>query len=255
MHVPLQLAPQAPQFVLLVWVLTSQPSAGLLLQSAKPVLQVNPHAPLVQVAVALAGAGHALLHAPQWLGVERVSTSQPSAGLLLQSPKPVLQAEPQAPPVQVAVALARTGQALPQRPQWFVSVAGRTSQPLPAWRSQSAEPAAQRYPQVPAAQTGAALVRAGQVTPHMPQFDGSMLVGTHALLHRVCWAGQLGTQAPLVHTCPLGQAALHAPQWARSVWVSRQVPPQLVSPAPHEVTHMPAEHTCPAPHAMPQAPQ
>jgi len=242
-QVPLQVAPQAPQFALLVWVLTSHPSTGLLLQSAKPVAQVIPQAPLTQVGVEFARVGHALPQAPQALTLLRVSTSQPSAELLLQFAKPVEQLKPQAPPAHVDAALARAGHAAPQRPQWLVSVARVDSQPLFACRSQSAVPAAHTKLHVPAAHTAVAEARAGQETPQVPQFEGSTEVRVQAPPQRVCCEGQLGAQAPLVHTCPEGHAALHPPQWARSVCVSRQVPPQLESPAPQEVTHVPAEQT------------
>lgn len=79
--------PHMPQFVALFVVFSSQPSAGLLLQSAKPGSHDPiPHALPVQVADALAGTGHALPQAPQWDVFDCVSTSHPSAAFKLQSP-------------------------------------------------------------------------------------------------------------------------------------------------------------------------
>ena len=42
----------------------SQPSTAFLLQSAKPALQTNAHAPAVQLGVAFAGVGHTAQDAP-----------------------------------------------------------------------------------------------------------------------------------------------------------------------------------------------
>ena len=47
----------------------------------------------------------------------------------------------------------------------------------------------------------------------------------------------------------------HAPQFALSLAMSRQVPPQSVRPAPHETRHDPALHTVPAAQTRPQVPQ
>jgi hypothetical protein len=109
-------------------------------QSPKPVAHVSPHAPAAHVAVALAPAGHALLQRPQCAVLVCVLASQPLVASPSQLAKPVVQVEPHAPAVHVAVALARAGQATPQRPQLATSVASVTSQPLSARRSQSATP-------------------------------------------------------------------------------------------------------------------
>jgi hypothetical protein len=52
-----------------------------------------------------------------------------------QSPKPVLQAKPQVPAVQVALALGAAAQARPHMPQ-LVTVVRAVSQPFPAMPSQ-----------------------------------------------------------------------------------------------------------------------
>jgi hypothetical protein len=81
----LQTLPQAPQ-------LFGSRASGVHvpLQFVNPELQVQPQAPLLQAAVALGGAGHALPQAPQLLIVLR-SVSQPSLASPLQSAKPALQ--------------------------------------------------------------------------------------------------------------------------------------------------------------------
>ena len=60
---------------------------------------------------------------------------------------------------------------------------------------------------------------------------------------------------PPEQICPAAQARPHMPQWPLSVARSRQVPEQLVVPAPQETTQAPMEQTWPAAQAVPQAPQ
>jgi hypothetical protein len=79
--------PQAPQLVGDERRSTSQPFAAMPSQSAKPSAQVMPHTPAAHDAVALAREGQAFPHAPQWAMAARVSTSQPSEALPLQSRK------------------------------------------------------------------------------------------------------------------------------------------------------------------------
>jgi hypothetical protein len=57
--------------------LISQPLAGFLSQSAKPALHVKLHCEPVQVATALGRAGQTVPHAPQLLGLLRVSVHWP----------------------------------------------------------------------------------------------------------------------------------------------------------------------------------
>src|SRR4051794_15577519 len=87
-----QLLLHAPQLVVVLVVLISQPSCWKPLQSANPVL----HLTMVQVRAAQPdvplAAKHCLLHEPQLLTSESMWVSQPSAGWPLQSAHPGLQA-------------------------------------------------------------------------------------------------------------------------------------------------------------------
>jgi hypothetical protein len=80
--------PQAPQLFTSLWVLTSQPSTSMLLQFAKPPLQVKVHVLLAHTVAALARVGQALLQAPQLVVLLVVFTSQPLPPLASQSAKP-----------------------------------------------------------------------------------------------------------------------------------------------------------------------
>ncbi len=95
----------------------SQPFAALPSQLPRPALQVNPQTDAVHVALAPVGAAQARPHIPQLPRLVRVSTSQPSEGLPLQSAKPVRHVNPQMPVLHVAVALAGAVQARPHIPQ------------------------------------------------------------------------------------------------------------------------------------------
>jgi hypothetical protein len=63
----------------------SQPFAGFMSQSPKPLLQTSSHMPATQLALALSPP-HTIPHAPQFVGSVCVEDSQPSAGLPLQFP-------------------------------------------------------------------------------------------------------------------------------------------------------------------------
>jgi hypothetical protein len=124
MHVPethvcpdAQARPHAPQWAVLVWMLTSQPSPAIALQLPKPAAHASPQAPLVQVAVALGPVGHASPQRPQLEVLLVTLTSQPSAAVPLQLPKPVEHAAtPHVPERQKAMALG-SEHAVPQPPQ------------------------------------------------------------------------------------------------------------------------------------------
>ena len=114
--------PHVPQ--LLTLFATQAPPQGM-----KPALQTKPQVPLVQVAEPFAGVEQTWPHAPQLAVVCRL-VSQPFAARPSQLPKPALQTKPQVPLVQVAVACAGAGQALPQPPQLAVLVC-RSAQVVP----------------------------------------------------------------------------------------------------------------------------
>jgi hypothetical protein len=158
-----------PQWVSELRVSTSQPLVASPSQSAKPVM----HDPTVQLpavheGVAL-GVEHALLHAPQCAVLVPRLTSQPSVAVVLQSAKPMLHANAQAPSVQELVALARAGQAEPHAPQCSTLVRVLTSQPLVAFMSQSPKGAMQLpMPQPPRIQAGTAFSPIHRV-PQLPQ--------------------------------------------------------------------------------------
>lgn len=106
---PGQTFPHAPQLLLLVSLLTSQPSATTPLQFSKFALQLAiPHVELTQKLVAFATAGHAL-QLPQWAGSNRGSTQMPlhamigARQLVWQLPDvhtvPAPQAMPALPPI------------------------------------------------------------------------------------------------------------------------------------------------------------
>jgi hypothetical protein len=121
--------PHAPQLLVLVMVLVSQPSAALLLQSAQPALHDPiPHTPPIHAATPLAIGAHIWPHEPQLLTVVNTLTSQPSAMIPLQSAKPTLQVILQTPLTQKATAFGNE-HTLPQDPQLFTSVLTFTSHP------------------------------------------------------------------------------------------------------------------------------
>jgi hypothetical protein len=132
--------PQAPQAVPEVAVLVSQPFARFPSQFAKPGVQTGAQTPAAQLVVPFAFA-HALPHALQLEVSVRAFTSQPLVGFESQFAKPELQAPSvHTPETQVSAAFARL-QAVPQPPQ-SVSVEMFLSQPLTAFESQLANPAA-----------------------------------------------------------------------------------------------------------------
>jgi hypothetical protein len=84
----LQTTPQAPQLLELMGRQKppqQRPEQQMPWQMSNPGLQVNPHTPPEHVVVALARGGQTLPQAPQFVVVFR-GVSQPSLGLLLQSP-------------------------------------------------------------------------------------------------------------------------------------------------------------------------
>jgi hypothetical protein len=82
-----QIWPQAPQLLVLVWMLVSQPLARFPSQLPHPELQLMPHAPLVQDGVPLVEL-QTLPHAPQLAMLLVVLLSQPLARFPSQLPQP-----------------------------------------------------------------------------------------------------------------------------------------------------------------------
>jgi hypothetical protein len=100
-----QVFPQAPQLLMLVSMLVSQPSDSIFeLQSAHPPSQVPKHLPELHAGVTTWLPEQVRPQAPQLLGSEKVLVSQPFAGLLSQSVHPLTQPPTlQTPPTQAGV--------------------------------------------------------------------------------------------------------------------------------------------------------
>src|SRR5579872_2211220 len=170
--------PHPPQLAGSAFVLSSQPSWGLPLQSPNPVLHVpTVHAPPLQPGVSFC-TGHERPHPPQLPGSVFVLTSQPSCGLPLQSPNPVLHIPTvHIPPPHAGTSL-NAGHVLPHPPQFPGSAPVFTSQPSIALLLQSVKPAL-HVPtvQLPPLHPGTSF-SAGPASRHPPQFPGSALVFT-----------------------------------------------------------------------------
>ena len=127
-----QALPHRPQFPAVVRMFTSQPLAAIPSQSAKPALQVNPHAPAAHVTVAFALAAHARPQPPQWSTLVTVFVSHPVIRLPSQSAVPAAQLPTeQMPAMHVRVPLGGVGQTLRHTPQLLTSLTVPTSQPSP----------------------------------------------------------------------------------------------------------------------------
>jgi hypothetical protein len=165
-----QALPHTPQCEVLVVRLVSHPLAALPSQLPKPALQVIPHMPLVQVAVPLL-ALHTLPQAPQWVGEDERSVSQPLETTPSQLPRPGLhEATVHAPATQAGVALGRE-HIRPQPPQWLAVALVLVSQPLAALPSQLPKPALQVIPHTPPVQVAVPLL-ALHTLPQAPQWVG-----------------------------------------------------------------------------------
>ncbi len=216
-----QTEPQAPQLVTRAR-LTSQPSAALPLQSAKPSLQdAMAQAPVVHTGVALARA-QALPQAPQWETSPPGVVSPPLETSASQSAKPALQVPTaQAPARQAAVALGTT-QAFWQSPQWATSVAVSTSQP--SWGTVLQLARAMGHAmveQAPRVQVLRWPSLETQALPGAPQLSlllrRSSQPSARSLLASAHPARQVKVQVPVAQDATeLGtaaQATPHAPQW------------------------------------------
>ncbi len=170
-----QAFPQRPQLCELDVRSTSQPFAGFMSQSAKPMLQV----PTAQRPAAHAGIPFAITHdvaqAPQCAASVRRSTSQPFAGFMSQSAKPSRHAPSVQTPIAHDDAALGSAHTVPHAPQFESLVAVSASQPLAGFMSQSAKPALHTpTPQRPATHEAVAFC-AVHALAHAPQFAGLAL--------------------------------------------------------------------------------
>ena len=153
----LQTIPHAPQLMGEALMFVSQPLTGLLSQSAKPgAHDATPHIPFAQTPAPLA-ITHGWLHAPHAAIVDERSVSQPFAVLLSQSPNDALHAPiPHDPFAHEGVPLAAV-HALPHAPHEATELLVSTSQPFAGSLSQSAKPVVHATAQVPFVQLGVPL--------------------------------------------------------------------------------------------------
>ena len=266
--VPLQEAPQVPQFSELVVVFVSQPLAALPSQLPNPALHVGTQV-LDAHTVEPFGFVQGLPQAPQLERLLVVLVSQPFEALPSQLPNPALQ-DPsvQVPLGQVVLALASEQAAL-QSPQ-SDTVAMLRSQPLLALPSQLLKLAAQLGTQEPVVQVVVPFAFV-QAVPQAPQFE--VLVDRLISHPLPALPSQLpkpplhvSEQAPRLHVAdalaPL-HAEPHDPQLVRlvSVFVSQPLfglPSQLLKFPLHTGVHAPATQLV-EPFAFvqtaPQAPQ
>jgi len=187
--------------------------------------------------------GQARPQAPQWFWETRVSISQPSSGVVLQSAKPVLQAIEQRPAAQRGVAWGPATQGARQAPQFSVSVLRSDSQPLATLPSQSPRPPAQVVVHTPREH-----MPMPQERPQVPQFAPLVSVFTSQpfmgfMSQSAKPAAHVTTvQAPAAQPCSAtlssAQALPQRPQcWALvAVLVSQPVvesPSQSPKPALH----------------------
>jgi hypothetical protein len=246
-----------PQWLTLVSVLTSQPSAEFMLQSANGRAHVpTPHTPALHAAAPPGGTGHALPQRLQLsMSVLRL-VSQPLRGLPSQSAKPGLQRTSRhAPIAQSLTALARL-HARPQAPQCASVVRVSTSQPLSSLPSQSAKPAAHCDAHVPIRHAATAFAPDVQRFPQAPQLLTSELsVDSHplelALSQLAKPALHAREHAPAAQRgaalSALAQRVAHAPQLFTSSAIDCSqplalVPSQLAKPALHAIAQVPDEH-------------
>ena len=123
-----QTLPQALQLLTLLVVLISHPFAALPSQLAKPALHTIEHCPPPQDGAPLLLL-HAAPHAPQFDTFVASCTSQPSAGLPLQSAYPALHAATTQDPFEHPGVALGVEQTVPQPPQFAGLLLRFTSQP------------------------------------------------------------------------------------------------------------------------------
>ncbi len=217
-----QTLPHAPQLAALDRASISQPLAALASQSKKPAAHTGRHALITHEAtVPGRDVVQTALHAPQFIKLVRVSTSQPLALFPSQSAKPVAHSDTHAPVRHEATELGAAVQRVPHAPQLLASVASVASQPLVALESQLPKPDSQASEHIPMAQRAVALAPVAQRVPHAPQLVTSVAIASSqplALLPSQLPkpAAQPSVHVPDVH-CALALGALmqrvaHVPQ-------------------------------------------
>lgn len=197
----LHVRPHAPQCAAVVCVLTSQPSAGSMLQSAKPAAHnAMPHTPAVHPAVAFAMLMQPRPHMPQFMTLVCVLVSQPSVASMLQSPNPGAHAPTVHTPIAHADVPFAAMQRFAQRPQFSPLTRRSTSQPSAALLLQSANPGLQVNPHVPVVQTGTALGGVGHRLPQRPQcVSESCVLVSQPLRTSMSQSPKLPEQRPTAH--------------------------------------------------------
>lgn len=172
---------QRPQCSVLVASVTSQPSTGIPLQSAKPALQADlPHTMSRHSRAALATAGQGMPQPPQLSGSYRGSAhdAPPSQATIGGA-----HAGPQVLSEQTDVAL----HGMPHPPQCALSLAMDTH-----WPKQSVCPTAQLSAQAPLTQRSPG----AHIIPQPPQLKTSVLVSTQPGPHCMVPSGQAPAHVP-----------------------------------------------------------
>ena len=259
--------PQAPQWLTLAVLSVSQPLAGLLSQSPKPVSHCGSQAPATHE-VDPWGLEQLALQLPHAATVFS-SVSQPLTAFASQSPDPVEHTGVHTPAAQEVLPLGLT-QPVPQAPQWLALASVSVSHPFVGLASQSPKPALHEGVQAPETQAVLPL-RFVQVTAHPPQLavvfrEVSQPVATlrsqspnpalQAMAHEP--ARHAGVPLVLSHTDP------QAPQCSSLAVVSTSQPfPESASQSPNpgsqdvmvQVPVVQVVFALARLHATPQAPQ
>lgn len=119
-----------PQFITVV-MLVSQPVAAFVSQSSKPVSQVNPQVPAVQVGLALGGSTHRIPQ-PLQLATSVVMSTQLMPQVVSPAPHPPVHVNAPTVPLHKGVGSSQTTPQLLQLP----GLPRNASQPFPGFMSQ-----------------------------------------------------------------------------------------------------------------------
>ena len=246
-----QTVPHAPQLLVAVAVLVSQPSVALPLQLPKPALHAaTAQLPAVHVAVAF-GSAQMREQAPQLAMEVWMFTSHPLAGALSQSRYPFAHdITVQRPALHPGVPLA-TVHTTPQPPQLATDELRSVSHPFAELPSQSPRPVMQTVvPQTPAVHVPV------QFAPHAPQFAADVWVFTsHPLATLPSQSAKPAAHVPIVQ-----RPAAHTPFALAGAQTIPQ-PPQLAREVPTSISQplarVPSQSAKPARHTShePVAPQ